>query len=74
MGDEGARRAFARRLRALMASRGLSVKALLWAMDETPDKSQKVYSWLSGERVPSYEGLLRLHRALRCSWGELMGE
>lgn len=65
---------FSRRLRALMSARGLNAKSLLWMMGETSEKSQKVYSWLSGERTPSFENLILLHRALRCSWDELMGE
>lgn len=72
-GDE-TRKAFARRLRSLMAVRGLSAKSLLWVMGETPEKVQKVYAWLSGDRLPSFEMLLSLHRALRCEWKELMGE
>lgn len=74
MPSDDIRADFARRLRWLMDARGLNAKSLLWAMDETPEKTTKVYAWLSGERVPSYEGLLKLHRALRCSWRELMGE
>lgn len=68
------RAGFSRRLRALMSARGLNAKSLLWMMGETSEKSQKVYSWLSGERTPSFENLILLHRALRCSWDELMGE
>lgn len=57
-----------------MDARGLNVKSLLWAMGETPEKAAKVNVWLRGERLPSFVALIKLHRALRCSWRELMGE
>ena len=74
MPSDEVRRAFARRLRVLMKARGLSVKSLLWMMGEGEDKAQKVYSWMNGERLPSFEGLLALQAALRCDWKELMGK
>lgn len=72
--SEDYRAGFARRLRWLMDARGLNVKSLLWAMGETPEKAAKVNVWLRGERLPSFVALIKLHRALRCSWRELMGE
>lgn len=74
MPNDEIRAEFARRLRMLMDARGLNAKSLLWAMDDTPENTTKVYGWLSGDRTPSYESLLKLHRVLRCSWRELMGE
>jgi len=58
----------------MMSRRGLTAKSLLWMMGETPEKTQKVYSWLSGGSVPSFEALVALHAALKCTWEELMGE
>ena len=74
MSKEEINKQFSRRLRRLMDRRGLSVKALCWAMGETSDKIKKYYGWLRGERTPSFDSLLKLHRVLGCTWEDLMGE
>lgn len=65
---------FSRRLRRLMEQRGLSVKALLWAMNDVNNNTSKVNAWLIGERLPACESLYALKSALRCTWEELLGD
>ena len=66
--------AFARRLRHLMSARGLTPKALCWAMGLTPDKTDRIRRWMNAASAPSYASLRALHSALGCTWEELMGE
>lgn len=57
-----------------MDVRGLNPKSLLFTMKDDSENTNKVYAWLSGDRLPSLESLYNLREALRCKWVELLGD
>lgn len=66
------RAGFARRLRMLMAQRGMSPKTL--AATSYASTVRQVYAWTGGKSLPDYHNLVGIRRALNCSWADLFGE
>ncbi len=62
---------FARRLRALMESRELSVYALVTI---TGLSESSLYGYVNARFQPSLYALKRIREALCCDWDELLGE
>jgi transcriptional regulator with XRE-family HTH domain len=62
---------FARRLKRLVAESGMSQERVA---ERAGLCQQSVSGLVRGRNEPYYSTLLKLHRALGCTWEELMGE
>jgi len=62
---------FARRLRRLMAERGMSIREL---SSRSAISQPSVYKYLNGQCVPNVTRLRRIRATLGCTWDELLGE
>ncbi len=65
---------FARRLRGLLAERGLRQADLAELMGRERQDTKSINAWYHGATEPSYASLHELHDALGCTWEELMDE